>query len=114
MVRGRRGPGWARWGVAGVLWLAAACTAAAPREAAPASAPAAATPTAATASAASAPPSTAPAAGARPALATAPVVDLKVNALPIAAWAPYYIAQERGYFREVGLNVEFAITSNTA
>ncbi|HLH25946.1 MAG TPA: ABC transporter substrate-binding protein [Chloroflexota bacterium] len=105
-----RGAGWARWVAPWALGFLVACTAVAPRQAAP-SAP----PPGATAPAAATPAATAPAAAAaaRPALATSPVVDLKVNALPIAAWAPYYIAQERGYFRDVGLNVEFAVTSNT-
>jgi NitT/TauT family transport system substrate-binding protein len=48
----------------------------------------------------------------RPALVTTPPVDLKVGVLPLASFAPYYIAQERGYFKEVGLNVEFTVTSS--
>src|SRR5919201_1581817 len=42
-------------------------------------------------------------------LPTTPVVNLKVGVLPLAAFGSYYIAQERGYFREVGLNVEFEL-----
>jgi NitT/TauT family transport system substrate-binding protein len=49
-----------------------------------------------------------PAAGAsQPTLPTTPVVNLKVGALPVSAYGAHYIAQERGYFRDVGLNVEF-------
>src|SRR5438105_3956112 len=40
-------------------------------------------------------------------LPTTPVVNLKVGALPVSAFGSYYIAYERGYFRDVGLNVEF-------
>jgi ABC-type nitrate/sulfonate/bicarbonate transport system substrate-binding protein len=40
------------------------------------------------------------------------VVQLKVGVLPLAPWSPFYIAQERGYFDDVGLSVEF--TTNTA
>ena len=40
------------------------------------------------------------------------MVQLKVGVLPLAPWSPFYIAQERGYFNDVGLNVEF--TTNTA
>jgi NitT/TauT family transport system substrate-binding protein len=39
-------------------------------------------------------------------LPTTPVVDLKVGVLPLASFGPLYIAHERGYFRDVGLNVE--------
>jgi NitT/TauT family transport system substrate-binding protein len=39
-------------------------------------------------------------------LPTAPVVELKVGVLPLASFGPIYIAYERGYFRDVGLNVE--------
>jgi NitT/TauT family transport system substrate-binding protein len=47
-------------------------------------------------------------------LPTTPGVDLRVAALPVAAWAPQYIAQERGYFRDVGLNVELVPFSNAS
>ncbi len=73
-----------------------------------------AVPSAASAPAPPATGSSAPTSGAQPAstaaaardLPTTPVVDLKVGVLPIAAFGPFYIAQERGYFRELGLNVE--------
>jgi NitT/TauT family transport system substrate-binding protein len=39
-------------------------------------------------------------------LPTTPVVDVKVGAILISAAAPHLIALERGYFRDVGLNVE--------
>jgi NitT/TauT family transport system substrate-binding protein len=42
-------------------------------------------------------------------LPTTPVVNLKVGVLPLSAFGSYYIAQERGYFRDVGLNVEFEL-----
>src|SRR4051812_737337 len=42
----------------------------------------------------------------QPTLPTTPVT-LKVGVLPLSAFGSYYIAQERGYFRELGLNVEF-------
>src|SRR4051812_38566396 len=47
-------------------------------------------------------------------LPTTPLVDLRVAALPVAAWAPQYIAAERGYFRDVGLNVELVPFSNAS
>jgi NitT/TauT family transport system substrate-binding protein len=49
---------------------------------------------------------------ARPDLPTAPVVDLKVGVIPQASYAPFFVAQHRGYFKEVGLNVEFFPTGN--
>jgi NitT/TauT family transport system substrate-binding protein len=51
-------------------------------------------------------------AAARPDLATAPAVDLKVGVIPQASYAPFFVAQHRGYFQEVGLNVEFFPTGN--
>src|SRR5215204_2659534 len=48
----------------------------------------------------------------RPTLVTTPMVDLKVGVLPSVSFAPEYIAQARGYFQEVGLNVEFFKTAN--
>src|SRR5262249_20638815 len=102
--------------------LAAACSpgASAPAPSAPAaSAPAAAgraggaRPAGAAAPAAPAPAgSNASAPAGKPELPTTPVVQLKVGALPLTAWAPHYIAQERGYFKEVGLDVEFFVTGN--
>jgi NitT/TauT family transport system substrate-binding protein len=35
-------------------------------------------------------------------------VDLQVGTVPFATNAPFFVAQERGYFKEVGLNVTFA------
>jgi NitT/TauT family transport system substrate-binding protein len=66
------------------------------------------------------PPAAPPSAAGRPEqqvqaqLPTAPLVDLRVAALPVAAWAPQYIAQERGYFRDVGLNVELVPFTNAS
>ncbi|HEY7067354.1 MAG TPA: ABC transporter substrate-binding protein, partial [Chloroflexota bacterium] len=56
----------------------------------------------------------APTAGAadKPALVTTPAVDLKVGVIPQASYAPFFIAQGRGYFQELGLNVEFFPTGN--
>src|SRR5215212_4761573 len=59
------------------------------------------TPFGATGSAASGP--------AQPTLPTTPAVNLKVGVLPLTAFGPYFIAQERGYFTDVGLNVEFEL-----
>jgi len=102
-----------------LLALAAiACTpAAAPAAKPAASAPAqpAATQPLPAAQAAAAPPApaaTAAAAPSRPTLATTPAVDLKVGVIPQASYAPFFIAQNRGYFSELGLNVEFFPTSN--
>jgi NitT/TauT family transport system substrate-binding protein len=40
------------------------------------------------------------------ALPTTPTVSLKVAAVPIAAFAPYFIGKARGHFAEMGLDVE--------
>src|SRR5918994_1891360 len=53
-----------------------------------------------------------PTAAGQPTLPTTPVVNLKVGVLPLSAFGSYYIAQERGYFRDVGLNVEFEVATN--
>src|SRR5690349_21426401 len=112
MIRSGLGAGLA------LLALLAACAPAAP---APASTPPAATsaPAAAPTGGAVAAPTTgaaasAPTAGAadKPALATTPAVDLKVGVIPQASYAPFFIAQGRGYFKELGLNVEFFPTGN--
>jgi NitT/TauT family transport system substrate-binding protein len=91
------------------VWLAAACgPSAAPaptRPAAPPAQPAASAPAAAPA---------ADAAPARPALATTPRVTVKVGYLPVATWGPLFVAQERGYFEEVGLDVESSPFGNYA
>ncbi|HZU08242.1 MAG TPA: ABC transporter substrate-binding protein [Chloroflexota bacterium] len=86
-----------RWGV-GVLVgcvLLVACQAPGPRGA-PEAAPPAATPPAAASSAAPAP-------AARSALET-----VRVGTINNATDLPFYIAQERGYLREQGLDVEFS------
>src|SRR5437016_4296542 len=80
---------------------------------APAAPPAATVaPTAAAASVPSAPVAAASAAPSTPALPTTPAVDLKVGVIPQASYGAFFIAQERGYFRELGLNVEFFPTGN--
>jgi NitT/TauT family transport system substrate-binding protein len=80
-----------------LLFLAIiACGQAAP-VATPAAPPATAVPTRAQASA-------------KPALTTSPTVNLRVGVAPNAVFGPHYIAQARGYFQEVGLNVEFFVT----
>jgi NitT/TauT family transport system substrate-binding protein len=60
---------------------------------------------------ANAPP--APAAGTpeRPTLPTTPEITVKVGTLGNAYYGPYYIAQTRGYFKEVGVNAEFQNTA---
>jgi NitT/TauT family transport system substrate-binding protein len=85
-----------------LLLASAACTAAAPPAAKPASAPAAA-PAAPAAPPAAAQPGTT--AAQRPTVPTSPAT-LKVGVLPIIAYAPVFLADERGYFRELGLTVE--------
>jgi NitT/TauT family transport system substrate-binding protein len=50
-----------------------------------------------------------PAGADQPGLPTTPLVNLKVGVLPLSAFGAYYIAQERGYFREVGLGIEFEV-----
>jgi len=42
------------------------------------------------------------------------VVTLKVGYLPVATWAPLFLAQDRGYFQEVGLEVEASPFGNYA
>ncbi|HZS00274.1 MAG TPA: ABC transporter substrate-binding protein [Chloroflexota bacterium] len=83
---------------------------------APAATAAATAPPAATASppAASAAASAGGAGGASPAsgtaglapLPTTPVVSLKAGVVPIAPFAPFFVGRARGYFAEVGLDVE--------
>jgi NitT/TauT family transport system substrate-binding protein len=48
----------------------------------------------------------------QPTLPTAPVVNLKVGVQPLSGYGPFFIAQERGYFQELGINVEFEVSSN--
>src|SRR5581483_10026684 len=103
----------ARLGVGmALLGLALAC---APAASAPASKPPAPTsaPAATAAPATSAPAAAAPTTAAgQPALVRSPAVDLKVGVIPQASYAPFFIAQARGYFKELGLNVEFFPTGN--
>lgn len=47
-----------------------------------------------------------------PALPNSPGVDLTVGTIAAANYAPLFVAQERGYFAEQRLNVEFANTVN--
>jgi NitT/TauT family transport system substrate-binding protein len=86
-----------------VLLLVAAC---APAPVAPAKPTASPTGPAVT----SAP--TAAAAPGKPELATTPTVNLKVGVVPLASFGPFFIAQERGYFEAVGLNVELSSAAN--
>jgi NitT/TauT family transport system substrate-binding protein len=92
----------------GVAALVACSAPAAPAPAKPAaSAPAPSAPAAsAPAPPASAPAAPAAAAPARPALPTTPAT-IKTGVLAVSSWAGMFIAQERGYFQELGLNVEF-------
>ena len=96
-----------------ILWamalaLVAAC--AAPTQAPPSAAQASSR---GAAPAAAGAPSPAAAASGKPELVTTPLVDLKVGTIPISAWSPFFIAQGRGYFREVGLNVELVSSGSS-
>jgi NitT/TauT family transport system substrate-binding protein len=101
--------------VAAALFGALVFAACAPAAAPPAKPAAAAAPPAKPAAAAAggaagatAAPSAAAAAAPRAAeLPTTPVVDLKVGVLAVASWGPLFVAQDRGYFKDLGLNVEF-------
>lgn len=93
------------------LFLLVACAPAAP-PAQPAGSAAAAPPAPARAAAPGPAAAASNPADSRAALATTPAVNLTVSALPIASFGPYFVAQDRGYFQEVGLNVEFFNTSN--
>src|SRR4051812_2313088 len=92
------------------LWVAlalgAATVACAPAPSSPATAPpaAATAPAAASAGAASAAPTQPP-----PATATAPpaAANLQLGVMNSASDAGFFVAEERGLFREQGLNVEF-------
>ena len=48
----------------------------------------------------------------KPALPVTPLVNVKVGAQPVASNAPWFLAHHLGYFREAGINVEFASASN--
>jgi NitT/TauT family transport system substrate-binding protein len=107
-------PGSSRAHVATWLLLAAlalaGCTPAARSTPPPAASPAA--PAASPARLeAGAPPAVAAGAPERPALPTTPAVTVKVGTLGNAYYGPYYIAQARGYFEEVGINAEFQNTA---
>ncbi|HZR97338.1 MAG TPA: ABC transporter substrate-binding protein [Chloroflexota bacterium] len=93
------------------LWLAAACG---PSAASTPTRPAAAPAEQAAGAVAPAGAPAAAAAPARPELATSPPVTVKVGYLPVASWAPLFLAQDRGYFTEVGLEVESAPFGNYA
>jgi NitT/TauT family transport system substrate-binding protein len=95
---------------AGAMLAACAPAAAPPPTARPATPapPPAATSAAAPSSPAAAAPASGATAAARPELAVAPAVDLQVGTVPFATNAPFFVAQERGYFKEVGLNVAFS------
>jgi NitT/TauT family transport system substrate-binding protein len=111
----RIGTGLALVGLA--LACAPAASAPASKAAAPASAPTTAAPAASSATAAPAAGVAAAAApttgaAAQPALVNAPAVDVKAGVIPQASYAPFFIAQGRGYFKELGLNVELIPTGN--
>jgi NitT/TauT family transport system substrate-binding protein len=78
----------------------------APTAAPPAAQPAAPAP-------AAAPTSAAPASASAAALPTTPRVALKIGVSPVSAYGPLFIAHERGYFDELGLDVELVSTANT-
>ncbi len=44
---------------------------------------------------------------------TTPRVAVKMGTSPVSAYGPFFIAQERGYFSELGLDVELVNTTNT-
>jgi NitT/TauT family transport system substrate-binding protein len=99
--------------------LAAACgPAPAAKPAAPAAPPTTAASAPAAPPAASAPaPAGAPAAStpaSKPILAAAPPLTLKVGVLPVTSWAPLFVAQDRGYFKEVGLDLDLSSFPNYA
>jgi NitT/TauT family transport system substrate-binding protein len=96
-------------GLAGACAPAPAARPAAPSPPAPptASAPAASAPASAAASSAAA---AAPAS--KPALATAPLLTLKVGTLPVTSWAPLFVGQERGYFKELGIDLDLSSFPN--
>jgi NitT/TauT family transport system substrate-binding protein len=86
------------------LALAAACTPASPG--APSASPV-------PASRAGAPsPTVAAPVPSAPTLVTSPMVSLKAGVVPIAAFAPFFIGRDRGYFTEVGLDVEIVTSSS--
>jgi len=96
-------------GLLAMIWLAAACAApAAPPAPAPTAPAAASVPTAA----APAPtaPSRTPTSGPAAPAALSPAVRVRVGTVPSTGMAPIYIALDRGYFTQLGLevdNVEF-------
>lgn len=48
----------------------------------------------------------------QPALATAPLVNLSAGTVAIASWGGFFVGAHRGYFQEVGLNVELVNLGN--
>lgn len=52
----------------------------------------------------------APSAAGRPEVPTTPLVTVKVGTVPLAHNSAYFIARERGYFKEVGLEAELQDT----
>jgi NitT/TauT family transport system substrate-binding protein len=109
------------WGFATLalaLLIAACAPSAAPAASPKAAAGGPATPAATLAAPAAAVPTTAPVASAAPtagqaALPTTPRVAIKMGTSPVSAYGPFFIAQERGYFSELGLDVELVNTTNT-
>jgi NitT/TauT family transport system substrate-binding protein len=93
------------------LMLALGCGPAAP---APSPPPAAPTQPAAAAPTGGGPVGAAaqPAAAGKPALATAPLVNLSAGTVAIASWGGFFVGAHRGYFQEVGLNVDLVNLSN--
>lgn len=92
-------------------WLLTACAPAAPAPASKAGAASApASPAAPTAAVPPAAPTAAPTAAALP---TSPPVAVKIGVSPVNAYAPFFVAQARGYFQELGLEVELVPTANT-
>lgn len=94
----------------GCFMLTAACAPAASlpvTAATPARSPTAAN----VAPAATAPP---PPAASKPDLPNQPVVDVKVGVVPTTGSAGFYVAEARGYFKDVGLNVELINASNAS
>jgi NitT/TauT family transport system substrate-binding protein len=92
-----------RIAVAVILGLLVACGPGAAPPAAPPAAPAPAATGGASGSAAAAPPAELP---------VSPAVGLTVGAIASGNYAPLFVAQARGHFTEVGLNVEFVNTVN--
>jgi NitT/TauT family transport system substrate-binding protein len=93
-------------GLVAVGLLAACAPGAAPAPAKPAPPTPAVAPAAPSATAGPAP------SAAAPELPTSPAVDLTVATIAAANYAPIFVAHGRGYFKELGLNVELINTVN--